>query len=367
VIPFLDLAEQNTRIAADLTRAFESVLASGQYILGEQLRAFETEFAQYCGVDHCVGVSNGLDALTLILRGYGIGAGDEVIVASNTYIATWLAVSRVGARPVPVEPVEATYNLDPERVEAAVTAATKAILVTHLYGQTADMDPLMTIARAHGLKLVEDCAQSHGATYKGRRAGTLGDAGGFSFYPTKNLGALGDAGAVTTNDATLADRVRLLLNYGSRVKYANEARGYNCRLDELQAAFLRVKLPRLDESNAQRAGVSELYLHYLRNAPALMLPSVPAWAHPVWHVFVIRHRERNALQAHLARNGVGTLIHYPVAPHLQPAYADLAFRRGDFPIAERIHDQVLSLPMGPTMNESQVRHVAEAISRFGHD
>jgi dTDP-4-amino-4,6-dideoxygalactose transaminase len=244
VIPFLDLAEQNRRIAADLTTAFEAVLASGHYILGDQLRAFETEFARYCGVEHAIGVSNGLDALTLILRAYGIGAGDDVIVASNTYIATWLAVTRVGARPVPVEPVEATYNLDPNRIEAAVTGTTRAILVTQLYGQTADMDPLMAIAGRHGLKVIEDCAQSHGAHYKGRRAGALGDAAGFSFYPTKNLGALGDAGAVTTNDPSLADRVRVLLNYGSRVKYHNEVRGYNCRLDELHAAFLRVKLPR---------------------------------------------------------------------------------------------------------------------------
>jgi dTDP-4-amino-4,6-dideoxygalactose transaminase len=364
VIPFLDLAAQNSQVASDLRSAFDAVLASGQYILGEQVRAFETEFAQYCGVDHVVGVSNGSDALTLILRGYDIGPGDEVIVASNTYIANWLAVSRVGARPVPVEPVEATYNLDPNRVDAAITRATRAILVTHLYGQTADMDPLMIVARSRGLKVIEDSAQAHGARYKGRRAGSLGDAAGFSFYPTKNLGALGDAGGVTTNDAALADRIRLLLNYGSRVKYHNEIRGYNCRLDELQAAFLRVKLRRLDDDNNRRSTIAGAYLRCLRDVQGLTLPFVPEWADPAWHVFVTRHRVRDGLHDHLSRNGVGTLVHYPIPPHLQPAYAELGFSSGSFPVSERIHREVLSLPVGPAMRDEDVRAVIDVVRQF---
>lgn len=364
MIPFLDLKAQNLAIADELRTAFERFLHSGWYILGEELRAFEQEFAAYCGTSHVVGVSNGLDALTLILRAYGIGPGDEVIVPANTYIATWLAVTHAGARPVPVEPIETTYNIDPTRIEAAITSRTKAIMAVHLYGQPADMDPINEIARRFKLKVVEDAAQAHGARYKDRMTGNLGDAAGFSFYPSKNLGALGDAGAVTTNDPVLADRVRVLLNYGSRVKYHNETKGCNCRLDELQAAILRAKLPRLDEDNRKRNAIARKYLNRLGGVPTLVLPHVPEWAEPVWHLFVVRHPDRKTLQTHLEAKGIGTLIHYPIPPHLQPAYSDLGLGRGSLPISERIHEEVLSLPMGPTMRPEHSESVARAIEDF---
>ena len=359
-IPFLDLQAINQRQADDLKAAFARVLESGWYILGKEVQQFEADFAGYCGSQHAIGVSNGLDALHLILRGYGIGAGDEVIVPSNTYIATWLAVTYAGATPVPVEPVEATYNLDPARIEAAITPRTRAIMAVHLYGQPADMDPILAIAAKHGLKVIEDAAQAHGAYYKGRRVGTLGDAAGFSFYPGKNLGALGDAGAVTTNDPVLAEQVRVLLNYGSRTKYVNEVQGYNCRLDELQAALLGAKLSLLDADNARRRAIAARYLAGLQGLP-LQLPSVPAGMEPVWHLFVVRHAQRNQLQARLQATGVGTVIHYPTPPHLQPAYAELAIARGQLPIAERIHEEVLSLPMGPHLSDDDVDAVIAAV------
>jgi dTDP-4-amino-4,6-dideoxygalactose transaminase len=361
VIPFLDLRTQNLELRDDLMVAFDRVLHSGQYILGGELEQFEREFAAYCGVEHFVGVSNGLDALTLILAAYGIGVGDEVLVPSNTYIATWLAVTRVGATPVPVEPDEATYNLDPGRLAAAVTPRTKALIAVHLYGQAADMDPIVDVARHFHLKVVEDAAQAHGARYKGRRAGSLGDAAGFSFYPGKNLGALGDAGGVTTHDAELADRVRVLRNYGSRLKYHNEALGYNCRMDELHAAFLRVKLPRLDAENERRQAIAACYSSRLADLSSIVLPAVPEWAEPIWHLYVVRHHARQELQRHLTTHGIDTLIHYPVPPHLQPAYAHLRLGRGSLPIAERIHDEVISLPIGPKMDIEQAETVAAAV------
>jgi dTDP-4-amino-4,6-dideoxygalactose transaminase len=292
-----------------------------------------------------------------------VGPGDEVIVPSNTYIATWLAASHCGATPVPVEPVEGTYNLDPARVEAAITPRTKAIVPVHLYGQCADMDPLMEIARRHGLKVVEDGAQAHGATYKGRRAGALGHAAAFSFYPGKNLGALGDAGAITTDDDELALRLRTLRNYGSQKKYHNEVIGFNSRLDELQAAILSAKLPALDGQNAQRARIAAVYDEQLAGIPGLVLPVVPGWAQPVWHLYVVRHPRRDALAKGLADAGIGTLVHYPIAPHLQAAYAELGMKEGRFPIAEAIHREVLSLPMGPTMTVEQAAEVAQAVRR----
>lgn len=357
MIPFLDLKKINLAHEAELKAAFERVLHSGWYILGDEVKAFEEDFARYCGTRHAVGVSNGLDALHLILRGYGIGAGDEVIVPSNTYIATWLAVTYAGATPVPVEPIEATYNLDPARVVAAITPRTRAIMVVHLYGQPAEMDSILEIAAKHKLKVIEDAAQAHGARYKGRRTGGLGDAAGFSFYPGKNLGALGDAGAVTTSDPELADRVRTLLNYGSRVKYQNEVQGYNCRLDELQAAVLRVKLKYLDEETQRRKQIAAFYSKALKG---LILPVVAAHVEPVWHLYVVRGANRDLLQKGLTDAGVGTMIHYPVPPHLQPAYKMLGYKPGDFPVAERIHQQVLSLPMGPTMSDEAVAEVVSA-------
>jgi dTDP-4-amino-4,6-dideoxygalactose transaminase len=360
-VPFLDLKAINLAHVEALETAFSRVLHSGWYVLGSELKAFEREFATYCEVEHAIGVSNGLDALHLILCAYGIGPGDEVIVPSNTYIATWLAVTYVGARPIPVEPDIATYNLDPGKVRDAITPRTKAIIAVHLYGHPADMDPIMRLAEEHGLKVIEDAAQAHGARYKGRRVGGLGNAAGFSFYPGKNLGALGDGGAITTNDSGLADKVRVLQNYGSRVKYHNEVKGYNCRLDELQAAILRTKLPSLDAENARRSEIAACYSHNLKNLD-LLLPTARPALDPVWHLYVVRTQRRSALQSALADAGIGTMIHYPIPPHLQPAYADLGYRDGAFPISEKIHNEVLSLPIGPTLSDSDVHYVVAAIA-----
>jgi dTDP-4-amino-4,6-dideoxygalactose transaminase len=363
-IPFLDLRAINQQHKKKLLDAFEKTLDSGWYILGKEVEAFESEFAAYSKVKHCIGVGNGLDALHLILSAYGIGLGDEVIVPSNTYIATWLAVSYVGAIPIPVEPDELTCNLDPALVEAAITPRTKAIMAVHLYGQAVDMDPLITICEKHRLKLVEDAAQAHGARYKKRTVGGLGNAAGFSFYPGKNLGALGDGGAVTTNDEELAEKIRVLRNYGSRIKYHNEVKGFNSRLDELQAALLRVKLGGLDAQNARRRQIAAAYLDGLRALDGFTLPHVPEWADPVWHLFVIRHAHRDALQAWLQSAGIGTMIHYPIPPHRQEAYAELGYGKGDLPIAERIHAQVLSLPMDPTMSDASVDQVIARCRSF---
>ncbi|GFE58641.1 DegT/DnrJ/EryC1/StrS aminotransferase family protein [Geobacter sp. AOG1] len=353
-VPFLDLTSPYLELKDELDAAYQRVMESGWYILGKEVDAFESEFAAYCETKYCIGVGNGLEALHLIVRAYGIGPGDEVIVPSNTYIATWLAVTHAGATPVPVEPVESTYNIDPSLIEQAITPRTKAILVVHLYGQTADMDPINALARKHGLKVIEDCAQAHGARYKGRRAGGLGDAAGFSFYPGKNLGALGDGGAVTTNDPELAERIRVLRNYGSQIKYHNEVVGYNSRLDELQAALLRVKLSRLDEWNDRRRQVAAQYMRELAGQQHLTLPNVPEWAEPVWHLFVVRHAQRDALQKALNEAGIGTMIHYPIPPHLQPAYADHNLNEGNFPISELMAKEVLSLPMGPHLGGEDI-------------
>src|SRR5208337_2441829 len=339
-------------------------MRSAWYVLGREVEAFEREFAEYCGVEHCVGVGNGLEALHLTLRAYGIGKNDEVIVPSNTYIATWLAVSYAGATPVPVEPDAKTFNLDPNRIEAAITPRTKAIMPVHLYGQPADMDPIMSIARQHGLKVIEDNAQAQGARYKGRRTGSLGDAAGNSFYPGKNLGAYGDAGAVTTNDTALADHIRTLRNYGSKKKYYNECKGYNSRLDELQAALLKVKLAKLDEWNERRRVVAGSYLAELAGSPGLALPFVPDWAQPAWHLFVVRHRRRDQLQNDLSAADIGTLIHYPVPPHLSGAYADGTWGRGAFPIAEEMAGSVLSLPIGPHLSAPQAGRVISESRRI---
>ena len=362
-IPFLDLKQINNVHKQELTEAFNRVLQSGWFIMGEELSLFEQKFADYCGVQHAIGVSNGLDALHLILRAYGIGEGDEVIVPSNTYIATWLAVTYSGATPVPVEPSETTYNIDPNLIEAAITPRTRAIMAVHLYGQTAEMQRIMMIAEKHNLKVIEDAAQAHGALHHGFKAGSLAHAAGFSFYPGKNLGALGDAGAVTTNDAELASKIRTLLNYGSKVKYHNELQGYNCRLDEIQAAFLHVKLPYLDQETQQRRLIAELYVSSI-DCEKVKLPLILEGNQSVWHTFVIRHSQRDALQKYLSDHNIHTVIHYPVAPHLQPAYKALNYEKGDFPIAERIHDEVLSLPIGPTMTLEQAQYVVEILNNF---
>ncbi|AKU23464.1 DegT/DnrJ/EryC1/StrS aminotransferase family protein [Massilia sp. NR 4-1] len=360
-VPFLDLKAINLSQQAELEAALQRVLHSGWYILGQEVENFERRFAAYCGAQHGIGVANGLDAIMLILRAYGIGPGDEVIVPSNTFIATWLAVSQCGATPVPVEPVEATYNIDPARIEAAITPRTKAIVAVHLYGQPADMPAIAAIARKHNLKVVEDAAQAHGALCHGKRSGQLGDAAAFSFYPGKNLGALGDAGGVVTDDAALAELLRTYRNYGSQKKYHNLVQGFNSRLDEMQAAVLNVKLNVLDEGNALRRAQAARYSERLAGIPGLLLPHVPAWAEPVWHLYVVRHAQRDALAQRLAEQGIGTIVHYPIAPHLQQAYAELGYQPGDFPLAEAIHREVLSLPVGPHLSLEQVDQVAAAV------
>ncbi len=363
-VPFLDLKSPYQELRSELDAAYRRVMESGWYILGEEVEAFEREFAAYCGVKHCVGVGNGLEALHLILRAYDIGPDDEVIVPANTYIATWLAITYAGATPVPVEPDPRTYNLDPTRVQAAITSRTRAILPVHLYGQPADMDPIMEIARKHGLKVIEDAAQAHGATYRGRSAGALADAAGWSFYPGKNLGALGDAGAVTTDDDELADRVQVMRNYGSRSKYDNEVKGFNSRLDPLQAAFLRVKLPHLADWNARRKRVVAEYREGLEDVTDMTLPFVPDGTDPSWHLFVICHPRRDHLQQHLTQAGIGTLIHYPVPPHLSEAYAEWGGKPGDFPITERLAQTALSLPVGPHLQPGQLQAVIGALKSF---
>ena len=359
MIPFLDLKAPHVELRPEIDAAIARVLDSGWYILGPEVEAFEAEFAGYCQADHAIGLANGLDALHLALRAMDVGPGDEVIVPSNTYIATWLAVSQCGATPVPVEPDPATHNIDPARIEAAITPRTRVILPVHLYGQPADLDPILAIARKHGLRVLEDGAQAHGARYKGRRIGGHGDAVAWSFYPGKNLGALGDGGAVTTNDAQIADRLRVLRNYGSRVKYVNEVAGYNSRLDPLQAAVLRVKLAHLDDWNARRTVLAQAYLDGLRDT-GLVLPHVPDWAQPAWHLFVVRHRQRDDLQRALSEAGIGSLIHYPIPPHKQQAYAEAGYPADAFPLASQLATEVLSLPMGPQLAIGQAEEVVVA-------
>lgn len=359
-VPFLDLGASYRALAPEIDAAIARVTASGYFIGGPENAAFERAFAAATQAQGCVGVANGLDALHLALLAMDVGAGDEVIVASNGYIATLLAVSMAGATPVLVEPDPATHNLDPARIAAAITPRTKVILPTHLYGQPADMDAILAVARAHGLKVLEDGAQAHGARYKGRAIGAHGDAVTWSFYPSKNLGCLGDGGAVTSDDAELIERVRTLGNYGSHVRYVNDVRGVNSRLDPIQAAILAAKLERLDAWNARRAAIAARYLSELADTD-LVLPVVPEWADPCWHLFVVRSPDRAALKARLDAAGVQTLIHYPIPPHLQKAYADLGYGPGDFPIAEQLAGEVLSLPIGPQMSEAEIDTVIAAL------
>jgi dTDP-4-amino-4,6-dideoxygalactose transaminase len=356
MISFLDLKAPYLELKQEIDDAVARVVSSDWFIGGPEVDQFEADYATYCCANHAVGVANGLDALHLALRAMEVGPGDEVIVPCNTYIATWLAVSQCGAKPVPVEPDARTYNIDPARIEAVITPRTKVILPVHLYGQPADMDPILAIARKHGLKVLEDGAQAHGAKYKGKRIGAHGDAVAWSFYPGKNLGAMGDGGAVTTNDAQLADRIQVLRNYGSRVKYVNEVQGYYSRLDPLQAAILRVKLAHLDAWNARRS-VSAAQYQVGLNGCGLTLPFVPDWAEPAWHVYAVLSPQRTEIQKALADVGVGTLIHYPIPPHLQCAYVELGYESGTFPISEAIHRNVLSLPVGPHLKTTDVMKV----------
>jgi dTDP-4-amino-4,6-dideoxygalactose transaminase len=360
VISFLDLKLPYQHLKTEIDEAVLRVLSSGWYIGGSECEAFESEFANYCGAAHAVGVANGLDALHLALRALGVEPGDEVIVPSNTYIATWLAVSQCGAIPVPVEPDADTCNIDPARIEAAITDKTKVVLPVHLYGQSADLDPILALARKHDIKVLEDAAQAHGARYRGRRLGAHGDAVAWSFYPGKNLGALGDAGAVTTNNPEIADKIAVLRNYGSRVKYVNEVKGFNSRLDPIQAAVLRVKLAHLDDWNSQRSAVAAIYDKELRNLP-LQTPRVASWTEPAWHLYTVQCDDRDALRTRLEKQGVQTLIHYPIPPHRQAAYADIGYAEGSLPIAERIHRRTLSLPIGPFMPAKDVEAIVNAV------
>jgi dTDP-4-amino-4,6-dideoxygalactose transaminase len=360
-VPFLDLHAAYHELKAEIDSAVLGVLDGGCYILGSEVDIFEDEFTAFSEANHAIGVGNGLEALELALLAMEIGRGDEVIVPSNTYIATWLAVSHCGAIPVPVEPLEGTYNLDPGRIEAAITRRTKAILPVHLYGQPADLDPILSIARKHGLRVLEDAAQAHGARYKGKRIGAHSDAVAWSFYPGKNLGAFGDGGAVTTNDPGIAKRIRLLRNYGSSVKYVNEVKGYNSRLDPLQAATLRVKLKYIDDWNSRRRAIAEIYLRLLATE-IITLPYVPEWAEPVWHLFVVRHPQRDALQQGLAASGISTLIHYPIPPFEQAAYRTEGSSHSAFPIASQLAREVLSIPIGPHLMPSQVDATIDALT-----
>ena len=362
-IPFVSFLPMENELDADLKTAFERVFSRSWYIEGAEDKAFERAFAEYCGSQFCVGVGNGLDALMLCLKALEIGEGDEIIVPSNTYIATALAVTYVGAKPVFVEPCLSTFNINPELIEAAITERTKAIMPVHLYGQACDMDPIMTIARKHELRVIEDCAQAHGATYKGQKVGTFGDAAGFSFYPGKNLGALGDAGAVITNNRELSDKVRALGNYGSDYKYHHIYKGYNSRLDEFQAGFLVAKLPHLERMNIERRRIAGRYLSEIKN-PKVELPFVPDYTIPVWHIFGIRCGERDRLERYLNERGIGTNKHYPIPMHLQECYKDLDFKEGDFPIAEEISVTELSIPMYYGMTDAEIQYVIDKINEY---
>ncbi|WP_448682159.1 DegT/DnrJ/EryC1/StrS family aminotransferase [Pseudomonas nicosulfuronedens] len=363
-VAFLDLHAVNARHDAEIRAAMAACLDSGWYVLGRQVQAFEAEFGAYCGSRRALGVGNGLDALTLSLRALDIGPGDEVIVPGHTFIATWLAVTAVGADPVPVDVCEGSGNIDPSLIEAAITPRTRAIMPVHLYGQPADMPAILGIARRHGLAVVEDAAQAHGAMLAGQVCGSFGDLAGFSFYPGKNLGALGDGGAVVCADELYAERIERLRNYGSRVRYQHEELGCNSRLDELQAAILRVKLAHLNADNQRRRDIAARYVAGLSELDRLGLPEVIPGAQPVWHLFVVRSSERDALQAYLAEQGIQTLIHYPTPPHRQPAYRGAAASAARLPVSERLASSVLSLPMGPHLDDAQVDWVVNVIHQF---
>lgn len=363
-VPFVSLEKTHQEIAVEMKAKFSEIYDKNMFIHGEECEAFEKAFAEYCGVKHCIGCGNGLDALFLILRAMGIGAGDEVIVPANTYIATGLAASQVGATPVFVDADIHTYNINPALIEEKITDKTKAIMAVHLYGRVADMDPIMDIARKYGLKVIEDAAQAQGATYKGKKAGSFGDATGFSFYPGKNLGALGDSGAVVTNDSELAEKIRMLSNYGSRRKYVHEFKGVNSRLDEVQAGLLKIKLQHLERWNSDRKRIAERYLNEITN-PAIVLPLKNDETNEgIWHVFAVRCADRDGLKAHLEANGIGTNIHYPTPMHLHEAYKELNIPQGAYPVAEELSNTELSIPMYYGMEEDEVSYVIDCINRF---
>lgn len=360
-LPFLDLKAINKQYQSEINFAVKKVTESGWYILGQELREFEVEFARYCGVKHCIGVANGLDALDLIIKAFEFKADSEIIVPANTYIASILAISKAGATPVLVEPDIKTYNIDPNKIENKMTTRTKAIMAVHLYGQVADMEKINKIANKHNLKVIEDSAQAHGAIYRGRRTGNLSDASGFSFYPGKNLGALGDGGAITTNNDEFAEKIKTLRNYGSKQKYVNLLKGLNSRLDEIQAAVLRVKLKYLELDNACRREVSRFYRENIHN-PQIILPQTEDELSHVWHLFVIRTENREHLAEYLNQHGISTMIHYPIAPHKQQAYSELNHLH--LPVTEQIHNEVLSLPISPVMKKEEAEYVVKTINKY---
>jgi dTDP-4-amino-4,6-dideoxygalactose transaminase len=360
MIPFLDLTAPLSEFKQDLEKAALRVINSDSYIGGVEVENFEIEYAKYCNADYCIGVANGLEAIQLSLHAIGVNAGDEIIVPSNTYIATWLAVSHCGAKPVPVEPDPKTYNIDPEKIESAITSRTKAILAVHLYGQPANLSKIIEIAKKYNIKVIEDAAQAHGASYNGKKIGSHGDVVAWSFYPSKNLGAVGDAGAVTTNDNTIAEQIKLLRNYGSKKRYINSVRGFNSRLDPIQAAMLNVKLKYLDKWNIRRSKIASAYSSSFKKT-GLILPYVPDWAEPSWHLYVVRHSNRDEFQKKLNDNGVATLIHYPIPPHKQVAYSDENYNKDSFPIANIIANEIISLPIGPHLSNEQVSVIIDTV------
>lgn len=363
-IPFLDLKASYLELQDEIDNAIQKVTHSGYYILGPEVEQFEQDFATYCDALYCVGVANGLDAITLCLKAMDIQPGDEVIVPSHTYIATWLAVSHCGATPIPVECVESTYNIDPARIEAAITSKTKVILPVHLYGQPADLKPILEVANKYGIKVLEDAAQAHGAKYCQKRIGSHGAAVAWSFYPGKNLGALGDGGAITTNDKDLADRLRILRNYGSSKKYVNDEKGYNSRLDPIQATILSVKLKYLNLWNQRRKKIADHYLRELSDT-RLILPKIIVEAESAWHLFVIRTDNRQQLQEHMQESGINTLIHYPIPPHLQLAYqAECFYLKDKLPLTELLATEILSLPIGPHLSDESVDYIIKTLKNF---
>ena len=363
-IPFLSFDHINAPIKVELSNAFNDFINSGWYILGDRLKTFESEYAQYNGTKYCAGVGNGLDAIIIALKACNIGPGDEVIVPSNTYIATWLAITNVGATPIPVEPRVETYNINPDLIEEKITSATKGILPVHLYGQSCEMDKIMAIANKHNLFVIEDNAQSQGATFNGKMTGSFGHINATSFYPGKNLGAYGDAGAITSDSEELIEMCKVIRNYGSRIKYFNEIKGFNSRLDELQACLLSIKLKHLNEMNSLRIEVAQKFNESLKNVGDLILPVEAAGSKAVYHLYVVRTKMRDKLQKHLSDKGIGTLIHYPKPPHLQEAYSELNYKIGDFPIAEEIAETCLSLPIYPGLNDEQINYISNQIKEF---
>lgn len=361
MINFLDLKKINLSYSRDFHKALDDILESGLLILGNQCREFEKEFAKYCGSEYAIGVANGLEALFLVLKSWGIGEDDEVIVPSNTYIATWLAVTHLKAIPVPVEPSSNSYNIDPKKIIDALTSKTKAIIPVHLYGQPAQMDEINEIANAHNLYVLEDASQAHGAIYKTKKVGNLANASAFSLYPSKNLGALGDAGIITTNDLNLANKIYMLRNYGSIEKYKNEIIGYNSRLDELQAAFLRIKLKNLDKDNAKRTLIARRYSQLLKNIDGLKIPKINKNSHSVWHLYVVEHKNRDLIQTKLLKKNIETMIHYPIPPHHQKAYSNLSITNNYLNRSEEIHSNIFSLPISPALEMSDVEFVAKSL------